>query len=253
MKLGISTLAWDVNNDNSQIFSVLRESNINFIEIVLPKFITWGDSNLTNILKFKNLALEYNIDIISTQSIMYNSNVDSFTDTEFITHISYVSDICSKLNINNIVLGAPTLRKFINNFDLYKVFNIIDIIISNNNQLLLLEPNSKFYKGDYFYDISEIVKFIQHGEFNNICTMIDTHNSILENNIPCKEFKLFSDMIRHVHVSENNLTDYIDSAIHVQFANELKHANYDGLIIYESKPSINLERSIKLFSNTYNI
>jgi sugar phosphate isomerase/epimerase len=248
-KLGISNLAWDENID----FLVLKNNNIDYIEIVLPKHLNWNNHDLTKLNSFVNHAKNNNINILSTQSILFNSNVDGFHNKNFINHIETVIDLCSKIGVNKLVLGAPNLRTSEINLGLINNFYYIDNILKKYNQTLLIEPNSKIYKGNYFYTVSEIVDFIIKYKFSNIKTMIDTHNIILENQNPSKLFLENISHIDHIHVSEINLGDFTESDKHTELANTLKINKYDGLVIYETKPSLNLIPSIELFNKTYNI
>lgn len=249
MKLGISNLAWDgyVN------LEFLKQNNINYIEVVLPKFISWNNQELNKLNKFIEEAKNYNINILSTQSIFFNSNVNNFHSDDFIKHIEKVINICDKVKIPKLVLGAPSLRTFKVDFGLINNFYYIDSILKKFNQILLLEPNSKKYNGNYFHTVDEIVNFIKQNDFSNIKTMIDTHNIILENQNPSKMFLKNVLYIDHIHVSEQDLGDFKESYEHSELAIALKNKNYDGLVVYESKPSTNLLKSIELFNKTYYI
>jgi sugar phosphate isomerase/epimerase len=247
MKLGISNLAWNDEID----FKILKNNNINYIEIILPKFINWESNDLFKLESFIDLVKSNNIDIKSTQSLFYNTGINSYYSGDFISHLTNVSNICYKENITHLVLGAPTMR-IENSLGLSKTFLYIDGILKEKNQVLLLEPNSRIYNGNYFFTVKEIINFIQTNRFTNIKTMIDTHNIILEGENPFEIFINYSSYIDHVHVSENNLGDFTESEQHYSLASKLKEYNYSGLIVYESKPSLNLLESIKLFNKIYN-
>jgi sugar phosphate isomerase/epimerase len=253
MKLGVSNLAWDNNINLDDLIVVFKNNNINYIEIVLSKYIDWNKINLTKLNKFISYVKDNGLDILSTQSIFFNSNINNFHDVNFKYHIQNVSNICSNFGIKFIVLGAPTMRTSKINLGLIKQFTYIDKVLANNNQILLLEPNSKKYNGNYFYKISEIVDFINKNNFNNIKTMIDTHNILLEGENLLKNFLTYSSLIHHIHISEDNLGDFLESENHNELAKVLKYNNYSNLLIYEAKPSLNLTNSIELFSKTYSI
>jgi len=68
------------------------------------------------------------------------------------------------------------------------------------NQTLLIEPNGKLYGGTFFHKIDEIVNFIDASKFTNIATMVDTHNSILENQSPLSNYTTYKNYVQHVHV-----------------------------------------------------
>ena len=117
---------------------------------------------------------------------------------------------------------------------------------------VMIEPNAKLYGGEYFHTVDEIVGFIETNGFKNIKTMIDLHNSILENKNPIDEYNLYKDYIGHIHVSEPNLSLIEETDLHIQFSKLLKNSNYNKIITYEVKKCDGILNNIKLFSKIYN-
>lgn len=253
MKLGISNLAWNEEMPLDDLIRLFKDNNISYIEVILSKYIDWNKIDLTKLTKFISYIKDNDINILSTQSIFFNSNVSNFHDVNFKYHIENVSNICFNFGIKYIVLGAPTMRTFEINLGLIEQFYYIDKVLTDNNQILLLEPNSKKYNGNYFYTIDEIVNFINKNNFTSIKTMIDTHNVLLEKEIPSENFLKHLDLIQHIHISECDLGDFSESDNHNKLAKTLKDNNYSNLLIYEAKPSLNLVSSVELFNKTYNI
>ena len=249
MKLAVSELAWPDSISNLELLS---ELGINYIEAVIPKHVDWESIDLTEFKYFIDNLKLYNIDVKSTQSITYNCNLNSFANENFTQHLRKVLDICYQTDINTIVLGAPKLRNQYNNQQLSLIFKQIDSILKHNNQILLLEPNSKIYNGEYFFTVDEIVNFIDMNNFTNIKTMIDTHNIILEGQDPSEIFLKYQSHIKHIHVSENELSNLKDSIQHNKLSQVLHDHNYDGLIVYECIKTATLLGDIKLFSYIYN-
>jgi sugar phosphate isomerase/epimerase len=253
MKLGVSSLAWDINSNEANILESLVENNIKYLEIVIPKYVNWYNVNLQDITKFSEQCHKYGIDIISTQSILFNSNVTSFHDIEFIDHMKLVSSICGRLGITYLVLGAPGARKNSIDIGLQENFHYINELMTQHNTTLLLEPNCRQYNGNYFYTVNEIVDFIKNNNLSNIKTMIDTHNVTAELESTVEVYLNNKEYIQHIHVSETGLSDFNHTQEHESFASILKSEDYNGIIVYESKPSENLITSIQAFSKTYNI
>lgn len=253
MKLGISNLIWD-NIKTSELVPILVSNNIKYVEVILSKHITkWNDADLSKLQEFHNYLECNHIYIKSTQSLFHNSGITSYYNEGFIDHLIKVSDICKNIGITQLVLGAPTMRKENNPFGLDDKFSYINSILRKNNQTLLLEPNSRVYGGNYFYRVDEIVLFIDEMKFSNIKTMIDTHNIILEGEDPSDVFIRNRNYIKHIHVSEINLGGFINSEYHNKLSKTLKEFDYDGLVIYEAKPTNNFINEIKNFSKNYNI
>jgi sugar phosphate isomerase/epimerase len=107
------------------------------------------------------------------------------------------------------------LRKKVNDYEkkLVDVFSEIDSYLNNKNINLLIEPNTASYGGEYFFNLNEIIGFIDKNKLINIKTMIDTHNIILENGDPIIEFETNFNYIYHIHISEPKLktNDVLDS------------------------------------------
>lgn len=252
LKLGISNLAWDDKIDTKNLFFILKDNNINFIEIVLPKYIDWKAQDFSKLYIFVNHAISHGLDIKSTQSLFYGTGISSYRTPDFLNHLIRISDICKNINVTHLVLGAPTMRTE-NTIGLSNIFLRIDPILKQNNQTLLLEPNSRVYKGSYFFKVGEINDFIKTHNLGSIKTMIDTHNILLEEENPSSVFLNNLDNINHVHVSEQNLSGFITSEHHISLAQTLKENKYSGLVVYEAQPSLNLVQDIKMFSKIYNI
>lgn len=251
MKLGISNLAWE-NSELENIIPILKNNNIKYIETVLPKYLDWNNLDTTNLLEYLEILYKHNLSTLSTQSIFYNSSVKDFKDPNFVNHLKLVFNICKLLNIELAVLGAPTMRVSHISKKLISNLHLIDSHLKETDQTLLLEPNSKIYNGDYFYTVSEIVNFIKENKFSNIKTMIDTHNIILENEDPTENYLKYKDLISHIHISEKGLDNFAPTEKHIILSNTLKQTNYDGLIIYEAKPSNNIIQDIEQFVKIYN-
>ena len=251
MKLGISNLAWDNNTECEQLIPVLKDNNINYIEIVFPKHLEWNNP-YHKLDAFMNIIEKNNLKILSTQSIFFNSNVNNFYGEGFLKHLELVSNLSKEIGVNKLVLGSPNMR-IDKNYDLlFKTFEEADKLMLNKNLTLLLEPNCKLYKGEFFHTVSEIVDFIKTNNFKNISTMIDTHNILLENENPVIIFNQYKDYIKHIHISEEKLDSFIESDNHNALSELLTTSEYNDLIIYEAKLTPQLKKDIKLFSKTYN-
>ena len=251
MKLGVSELAWE-RLPIAATLELLSERNIKYIETVIPKHVDWMNVDLTQLRQHIATWKKYGIEVKSTQSITYNANITAFTDFKFIDHIHKVSDICAQLNIDTMVLGAPTLRIKRNSTMLIDDFRKIDLMLKERNQILLIEPNSRIYNGQYFFTVNEIISFIRICDFTNIKTMIDTHNIILEGQQPADIFNKYQSYIHHVHVSENGLSSFKNAQHHADLAEALHEANYQGLVVYECMKTPTLIGDIELFSYIYN-
>lgn len=221
MKFGITNLSWKQNNH----FVVSDKlNNFDYFETVFSR---------------RNSGIYY-----STQSIFYGSNIKSFDDDNILKYLNFVIDECSKCGIKIIVFGSPSLRKGNKNI-LLNIFDYIDDRLKDNKIYLCVEPNSKYYGGQYYYSLNQIVPDIE--KYSNIKTMIDTHNLILEGENIIKQYKKYSDYIKHIHISEKDLKPIKDWNKYYEFVDFLKEECYNYGITYELKPPENIIEESKKF------
>jgi sugar phosphate isomerase/epimerase len=223
MKFGITNLAWE-------------EKDVASIENQLKKF----DYFETVFLR-RNIGSYY-----STQSIFYGSNIKSFSDDNVLEYLNFVIDECLKCGIKIIVFGSPSLRKGNKNI-LLKIFDLIDNKLKESKIYLCVEPNSKYYGGEYYHSLDEIVPDIE--KYSNVKTMIDTHNLILEGENIIEQYKKYSDYIKHIHISEKDLQPIEDWNKYYEFVDFLKKECYNYGITYELKPNKNITLECKKFLN----
>jgi len=221
MKFGITNLSWKQNNH----FVVSDKlNNFDYFETVFSR---------------RNIGIYY-----STQSIFYGSNIKSFDDDNILEYLNFVIDECSKCGIKIIVFGSPSLRKGNKNI-LLNIFDYIDDRLKDNKIYLCVEPNSKYYGGQYYHSLDEIVPDIE--KYSNVKTMIDTHNLILEGENIIKQYKKYSDYIKHIHISEKDLKPIKDWNKYYEFVDFLKEECYNYGITYELKPPENIIEESKKF------
>ena len=214
MKFGITNLSW---KQEDHFFVSDKLNNFDYFETVFSR---------------RNSGIYY-----STQSIFYGSNIKSFDDDNIIEYLNFVIDECSKCGIKIIVFGSPSLRKGNKNI-LLNIFDCIDGRLNENGIYLCVEPNSKYYGGEYYYSLNQIVPDIE--KYSNIKTMIDTHNLILEGENIIEQYKKYSDYIKHIHISEKDLKPIKDWSKYYEFVDLLREQCYSYGITYELKPPENI-------------
>lgn len=253
MNIAISNFAWDYN-ESHDFFSFLEKNQIKNLELVLTKFKDWSELNNDNLLDYNNMINKYNLNVYSLQSLFFNIDCSIVEKYKMISHFKTIIDYSTLLNVKKVVFGSPNLRKFSINYekDLLIILKEIDDYLEGKDIILLIEPNSSIYKGDFFYTIDEIVKFIKENGFKNIKTMIDTHNSILENKNPLIEINEYFNFIDHIHISEINLDILQNLDSHYTFSEELKKLKYNNVLTYEVKKCDNIKDSIITFKKIYN-
>lgn len=221
MKFGITNLAWE-------------EKDVASIENQLKKF-----DYLETVFSRRSSGIYY-----STQSIFYGSDIKSFDDESILDYLNYVIDECFKCGIQIIVFGSPSLRKGDKNI-LLNIFDLLDDKLNQNQMYLCVEPNSKYYGGDYYHSLDEIVADIK--KYSNIKTMIDTHNLLLEGESLNDQYEKYSEYIKHIHISEKDLIPIDDWSLFSNFIDFLFNKCYNYGITYELKPTKEIDEHFKQF------
>lgn len=255
MKLALSNFAFD-KEDEDKLFPFLIENGVSGVEVVLNKIRNWGELNQDYVKDYKNKLDDCGLKCVGLQSIFYGSSIKDLNDTRgVIDHLHYVIEYASILGAEVLVLGSPTLRKNFNIFNMGVILWEIKHQLKDTNIKLLLEPNAKFYNGEYWFSVQEILQFFHQIKIrNNVGTMIDTHNIKLEGEDPNNVITDYIDWIDHIHVSEVHLQSLDFLHNHNVFAGTLNKMNYSKNITYEvTKNSNNLLDSIKVFSEIYSI
>jgi sugar phosphate isomerase/epimerase len=253
MDLAISNFAWD-NKDHEFVFIELKNNGITKIETVLTKIKDWASLNDDDILNYKKELDSYGIGVCSMQSLFFNLPCKSLCEKDIIIpHVAKLIKYSQVLGVKVLVMGSPGLRVSYEGwrFDLVNVLKNIDDMLESTDIKLVIEPNSAIYNGKYFHTLGEIALFLDINDFRNIGTMIDTHNSLLENSDPIIELNHFFDYIEHIHVSEVKLKPLSDLTFHDKFSNEIKKSGYDKIITFELGMYDNFSESINTFSKIY--
>jgi len=242
MDLAISNLAW--NN-----LEEIKNTNIKFIECVFSKIKDINELTEADILKWNDEVRKSDFIPYSVQSINFNSPIKKFTYDEVnVNFYNKIIHFSSLLGLKRIVYGSPTIRSGEVDKGVVDLFKHIDSKLEKTELIWCIEPNSKFYKGDYFFDVEEIVNFLKQNNFKNIKTMIDTHNGILENRNVEDDIVEYKDHVEHIHVSEKDLMPLENLEFHRSVAKTLKQINYNKMITYETKILQNLEEFVKIYS-----
>lgn len=252
MNLGLSHLCISQENQK-EVLQTMSDLGVNNLEIVFSKINSWQNITDEDITSFKEKLSSFGIDSKTTQSLLFGVNITSFSDQSFVNQMIKVIETSKKIGVHTLVLGSPGQRKRTEDYHekVSKNFQYINKVLVENGVMLCVEPNTKIYGGEYFFDVQEIVSWIIKNKYSNIKTMIDTHNSLLEGKNCLDEFIEFKDFIHHIHISEHGLNNFSKSELHQSFANLLKVEGYSHMITYEVKSNPNLIESIQMFHQTY--
>lgn len=239
MKLAISNLASDSVKD-------IANTGVGLLECVFSKIGNIKDIDHNTVREWA-AKLPSTITPYSTQSITYNCGLAEFNyDNQTLLIIDRVINIAKILQLKRVVFGSPTIRIGEPDIDL---FAYIDNQLQDTDILFCIEPNASSYGGDYFFNIEEVVKFISKNNFKNICSMIDTHNTWLEDRDCVSDIHQFREYIKHVHASEVKLQGFTSMKKHHAIATALSNIEYNSVVTYESLNMVGVRDFINVYGN----
>lgn len=253
MNLALSNFAWD-NKDSDKVFQILKENGINQIECILTKIKSWDELTTDDIIEYKKTLDTYGITAYSIQSLFYGVECKITEIDAVVSHFKRLINYATILGSKRLIFGSPGLRKQHDGWEqaVIEIFNQVDKLLEGTDIKVIIEPNARTYGGKFWYKLDEIVSFIEKNNFFNIRTMIDTHNSELESNVPYMDLIFHYDYIEHIHISEVGLANIKENEQHKRFSSILHNREYDKTITYEVLNNDGVLDSIKTFTKIYN-
>lgn len=253
MNLALSNFAFD-NKDSEEIFKVLKENNINQIECILTKIKPWNELTREDVIEYKNYLDSFGITAYSIQSLFYGIDC-KITDVDtIVSHFKRLIEYAEILGSKILVFGSPGLRKQYNNWAIAvgDIFTQVDELLEGKDIKVVIEPNARTYNGEFWFTLEEIITFLMFFKFNNIKTMIDTHNAELEGGLSFNDLTFIDDYVEHIHASEIGLANIKESKVHESINLAIKSFDYNGTVTYEVLNNEGVLDSIKTFVKIYN-
>ena len=167
MNICVSNLAWD---EQDAMFEFLQNNSISRVESVFTKIKDWKHLKESDILAYKNKLQQYNLTAYSAQSLFYNVPCKLDDIEQILNHFERLLNYSDILSTKVLVFGSPSLRKQSGDWKqtLRRIFRVLDIMLAGSDIKVIIEPNAKYYGGEFFHTVSEIVEFIDDNEFDNI-------------------------------------------------------------------------------------
>lgn len=243
MKLAISNIAWNIS-ENSNIYNYLNSKGIKFIEIAPTKIV--GENPYNNIEKLiketKSLKDNYDLKIVSMQSIWYGKTENIFASKEnaenLIEYTKKAIDFASAIKCENLVFGCPKNR---NMFDKEKdyvkavdFFKKIGEYAGSKGVVIALEPNPTIYNTNFLNYTSEAIEFVKNLNMPSVKINYDL-GTVIYNEESLDTLKENISLVNHIHISEPNLNIIEKRNIHKELLKILKNNNYEKFVSIEMK------------------
>ena len=244
----ISNIAWR-HNQLDQVLEILVDQDFKYIEVApLELYDNWTKINQEKC----NLTLEKlascGIQICSMQSVFFGKNLNIYENyEECVKHMLYVEQICSEINCDYVVFGAPKARKKPENMPDDHAIQVLDDFLSHFKKIKIgIEAVPEFYGTNLLNDYKEVNNFVQKSNNPNLRIHFDVGAAIATGFYDFEEFR--KDLITNVHLSLKGLKPITGKEKYISWLRSLGILDSRFVSIEMKKTSISqIKRSIKVF------
>jgi D-psicose/D-tagatose/L-ribulose 3-epimerase len=257
MKLSVSNIAWDIQNQ-PEIFELLQANNVSGVEIAPTKFWpAWQNSSPEQAALIRQEYSQKGFEIPALQAILFDKPAlkvfgDKQTQSELLSHIDKVAALAKAFGAKVLVFGSPknrdpgTLSNEQATSHAVEFFHRAGEICMGYQVQLCLEPNPGVYQCNFMTHWQEILEMVERVSHPGIGVHLDTACISLEGDDVVEAIHKCAGKICHFHVTEANLGDFSDPQLnHEIFGQALKETGYDGWLSIEMRQSDNPEKSIQ--------
>jgi len=250
MKIAISNIAWDINEEQ-EVSRVLKAFSIKGLEIAPTK--VWEkpfEANDESLENYRIFWKNNGINIIAMQALLFNQSHLTVFENETIRlktkeYLSKMITLGAKLGVKVLVFGSPKNR-LVGIMDKIKAWNIaieffsyLGDIAYQHKVEFCIEPNPAEYGCDFIrtgLEGLELVKevnnpgFRLHLDSGGMIMNKEDYGNTIEQSLP---------YLSHFHISEPYLQLAGQSQQeHLKIAGILKEVNYNNWVSIEMKNSL---------------
>ena len=240
MKLSISNIAWDSENDK-KVYELMKKYSYEGLEIAPTKvFLENPYEKLEKADMWrKDLNDKYGFKISSMQSIWYGKKERLFGTNEerkeLQNYTEKAIDFAKMIECKNLVFGSPKNRNLEENENPGKAkefFKSIGEYAFKNNTVIGMEANPTIYNTNYINDTKSALELIKTVDSRGFLLNLDI-GTVISNNENIEEILGNVEYINHVHISEPWLKIIEKREIHKKLKSILKNENYKGFVSIE--------------------
>lgn len=253
MKLSISNIAWDSENDK-KVYELMKKYSYEGLEIAPTKvFLENPYEKLEKADMWrKDLNDKYGFKISSMQSIWHGKKERLFgTDEERKELQNYTEkaiDFAKIIECKNLVFGSPKNRNLEENENPGKAkefFKSIGEYAFKNNTVIGMEANPTIYNTNYINDTKSALELIKTVDSKGFLLNLDI-GTVISNNENIEEILGNVEYINHVHISEPWLKMIEKREIHKKLKSILKNEDYKGFVSVEMAKAERIEEVEKV-------
>jgi D-psicose/D-tagatose/L-ribulose 3-epimerase len=245
MRLAISNIAWDANEDE-EVAALLQRHAIDAIDVAPSKyFAVPAEATAQDIAKVRAVWADRGIEITGMQSLLFGTtglNIFGPVETRaaMLDHLAVICRIGGGLGARKLVFGSPRNRDRgeFSDEEVLEIalpfFRYLGQIALDNGVVICLEPNPVRYGANFMTDSGETAAVVRQVGHAGIKMQFDT--GALSINAEDAEAVLrdCAPLIGHVHASEADLLPLGEAGgSHADFAAALRRHLPDHVVSIE--------------------
>lgn len=266
MKLAISNIAWDVDDDN-EVANLLKRFGVTAIDVAPSKYFkslaTVSDHEIRRV---KDYWLQHGISITGMQSLLFGTtglNLFGGSKVRFdmLNHLTRVCDVAQKLGATQLVFGSPKnrdkgeLSQGLALAEATLFFKKLGDIANDYGVNICIEANPISYGCNFLTSTAEAGDFVSNLYHPNIKLHLDL-GTVIANHENLSQIVLkYGEFISHIHASEPNLVELgCQVEKHAQFAPIIKEHLSNRVISIEMLTHSNIhaiERALIVANHVY--
>lgn len=221
MRLSISNLAWDTQDD-AAVAALLRQYGIDAIDIAPTKYFpdVTGATEAA-IRSVRRWWQDHGIDIVGMQSLLYGTQgLNVFGDIQsqqaLLEHLNHVCRIGAGLGASRLVFGSPRSRDRTGLSDAQAhdqavaFFRQAGDVAARHGVMLCLEAVAPLYGANFMtttLDCATVVRAVDHPALR---MLLDTGAMQINGEDPQDMVPYTADITEHIHLAEPGLIPYGD-------------------------------------------
>lgn len=252
MKLSISNIAWEPENDEV-VYAEMRRLGYQGLEIAPTRiFPKRPYEHLKEASRWsKGLFEHYHLVISSIQSIWYGKTERLFgTQQERMILLNYTKkaiDFASAIGCSNLVFGSPqnrNLRSGESGELAISFFKELGEYAVMQGTVLALEANPPMYQTNYINTTKEAIAIAKTVNSKGLRVNLDL-GTVIANRETLSSLVSELNWIHHIHISEPNLKEIEYRKIHQELKGILK-TGYEGYLSIEMRKGLPIRQVFKV-------
>lgn len=269
MRIAISNIAWNVNEDEAMV-NLFQRYQIDAVDVAPGKY--FPDLQTTarkDVERVKIWWADHGIELTGMQSLLFGTTGLNLFATEdiqekMLSHLTAICRIGGWLGAKRLVFGSPKNRDRTGFNDYQSVdmavafFRRLGDIAESYGVIVCLEPNPIRYGANFMNTSEETAEIVQQVAHSAIKMQLDTGSITINGEDVDTILKNYSPLIGHIHASEPDLVPLGEGATnHVHMSAGLKTFLKDHIVTVEMLTTktestvVLIERALKVAIHHY--